>query len=46
MFFSILSGFFKVYKNKDFFRMFVFNMGSGMIIGSILGVILVNLINV
>lgn len=46
VFFSTLSGFFKAYKNKDFSRTLVLNMGSGMIIGSILGAILANLINV
>lgn len=46
VFFSTLSGSFKAYKNKDFSRTFVLNMGSGMIIGSILGAILANLINV
>ncbi|WP_305808820.1 sulfite exporter TauE/SafE family protein [Staphylococcus epidermidis] len=44
--FSTLSGSFKAYKNKDFSRTLVLNMGSGMIIGSILGAILANLINV
>ena len=46
VFFSTLSGSFKAYKNKDFSRTLVLNMGSGMIIGSILGAILANLINV
>lgn len=46
VFFSTLSGSFKPYKNKDFSRTLVLNMGSGMIIGSILGAILANLINV
>lgn len=36
VFFSTLSGSFKAYKNKDFSRTLVLNMGSGMIIGSIL----------
>ena len=45
VFFSTLSGSFKAYKNKDFSRTLVLNMGSGMIIGSILGAILANLIN-
>ena len=46
VFFSTLSGSFKAYKNKDFSRTLVLNMGSGMIIGSMLGAILANLINV
>lgn len=46
VFFSTLSGSFKAYKNKGFSRTLVLNMGSGMIIGSILGAILANLINV
>ena len=46
VFFSTLSGSSKAYKNKDFSRTLVLNMGSGMIIGSILGAILANLINV
>ncbi|MEW4383129.1 sulfite exporter TauE/SafE family protein [Staphylococcus epidermidis] len=46
VFFSTLSGSFKAYKNKDFSRTLVLNMGSGIIIGSILGAILANLINV
>ena len=46
VFFSTLSGSFKAYKTKDFSRTLVLNMGSGMIIGSILGAILANLINV
>ena len=46
VFFSTLSGSVKAYKNKDFSRTLVLNMGSGMIIGSILGAILANLINV
>ena len=36
VFFSTLSGSSKAYKNKDFSRTLVLNMGSGMIIGSIL----------
>ena len=46
VFFSTLSGSFKAYKNKDFSRTLVLNMGSGMVIGSMLGAILANLINV
>ena len=46
VFFSTLSGSFKAYKNKDFSRTLILNMGSGMVIGSMLGAILANLINV
>ncbi len=44
VFFSTLSGSLNAYKN--FSRTLILNMGSGMVIGSMLGAILANLINV
>ncbi|NJI30045.1 sulfite exporter TauE/SafE family protein, partial [Aeromonas veronii] len=46
VFFSTLSGSLNAYKNKNFSRTLILNMGSGMVIGSMLGAILANLINV
>ena len=46
VFFSTLSGSLNAYKSKNFSRTLILNMGSGMVIGSMLGAILANLINV
>ncbi|WP_151134357.1 TSUP family transporter, partial [Staphylococcus aureus] len=46
VFFRTLSGSLNAYKNKNFSRPLILNMGSGMVIGSMLGAILANLINV
>lgn len=45
VFFSTLSGSLKAYKNKNFSRTLILNMGSGMVIGSILGALLATVFN-
>lgn len=45
LFFSTLSGSLKAYKNKNFSRTLILNMGSGMVIGSILGALLATVFN-
>ncbi|HEG9313425.1 TPA: sulfite exporter TauE/SafE family protein [Staphylococcus aureus] len=45
VFFSTLSGSLKAYKNKNFSRTRILNMGSGMVIGSILGALLATVFN-
>ncbi|HAR6842987.1 TPA: sulfite exporter TauE/SafE family protein [Staphylococcus aureus] len=45
VFFSTLNGSLKAYKNKNFSRTLILNMGSGMVIGSILGALLATVFN-
>lgn len=45
VFFSTLSGSLNAYKNKNFSRTLILNMGSGMVIGSILGALLATVFN-